>query len=246
MPIIYLSPSSQEYNPYVNGGNEEYYMNLIADAMEPYLQSSGIRYVRNNKNMSAQQSINASNSGNYGLHVALHSNAAPDGMYGSKQGIDVYYARGSQSGRRAANIFVQNLKNIYPNPSLVRAVQTTDIGEAVKTRAPAVFLELGYHDNVNDANWIKNNIQTIARNLVQSITQYFGLPFIEATPAREAIVRVSSGNLNLRSKPDLTSSVIARIPNGTRVTVLGEWKGWAVVRYGSNVGYSDIRYLMLL
>ena len=32
MPIIYLSPSTQEFNPYYGGGNEEYYMNLIADA----------------------------------------------------------------------------------------------------------------------------------------------------------------------------------------------------------------------
>ena len=35
MPIIYLSPSTQEYNPSVIGGSEEYYMNLIADALEP-------------------------------------------------------------------------------------------------------------------------------------------------------------------------------------------------------------------
>ena len=34
MPTIYLSPSTQEFNPYSGGGNEEYYMNLIADAME--------------------------------------------------------------------------------------------------------------------------------------------------------------------------------------------------------------------
>ena len=33
MPSVFLSPSLQEYNPYVNGGNEEYYMNLIADEM---------------------------------------------------------------------------------------------------------------------------------------------------------------------------------------------------------------------
>ena len=43
MPLIYLSPSTQEFNPYVNGGNEEYYMNLIADAMVPYLEASGKR-----------------------------------------------------------------------------------------------------------------------------------------------------------------------------------------------------------
>lgn len=243
MPIIYLSPSTQEYNMYTGGGSEEYYMNLIADAMIPYLQSSGIRYVRNNKSMTAADSIRASNSGNFGLHLAIHSNAAPEGMYGTKQGVDVYYARSSAQGRRAAEIFADNMKSIYPNPSLVRALATTSIGEVMLTRAPAVFMEIGYHDNTADANWIRNNIETIARNLVLSVTQFFGVPFINATPAREAIVRVSYGNLNLRSKPDLTSSVIARMPNGTRVSVLGEWQGWAVVRYGGYTGYSDSRYL---
>ena len=33
MPNIYLSPSTQEYNPYITGsGSEEYWMNRIADA----------------------------------------------------------------------------------------------------------------------------------------------------------------------------------------------------------------------
>ena len=49
MPIIYLSPSTQEKNEYVNGGTEEQYMNLLADKMVPYLDASGIRYVRNTR-----------------------------------------------------------------------------------------------------------------------------------------------------------------------------------------------------
>lgn len=32
MPIIYLSPSTQENNLYVNGGTEEQWMNRLADA----------------------------------------------------------------------------------------------------------------------------------------------------------------------------------------------------------------------
>ena len=32
---------------YVNGGSEEEWMNRLADAMIPYLDASGIRYVRN-------------------------------------------------------------------------------------------------------------------------------------------------------------------------------------------------------
>ena len=73
MPYLYLSPSTQEFNPYVNGGNEEYYMNLIADAMEPYLTASGIQFVRNTPDMNAASSIAASNRGNYDFHLALHS-----------------------------------------------------------------------------------------------------------------------------------------------------------------------------
>lgn len=48
MPSIYLSPSLQEFNPYIIGGSEEYYMNLVADAMMPYLLASGISVTRNN------------------------------------------------------------------------------------------------------------------------------------------------------------------------------------------------------
>ena len=47
MPIVFLSPSTQDWNPYVTGsGSEEYWMNRIADAMEPYLRSNGIRFRR--------------------------------------------------------------------------------------------------------------------------------------------------------------------------------------------------------
>ena len=53
MPIIYLSPSTQENNLYVNGGTEEEWMNRLADAMEPYLTASGIRYSRNTPDMTA-------------------------------------------------------------------------------------------------------------------------------------------------------------------------------------------------
>ena len=60
MPIIYLSPSTQEFNHYVNGGTEEYYMNLLADKMVPYLDASGIRYARNTPDMTAASSIAAS------------------------------------------------------------------------------------------------------------------------------------------------------------------------------------------
>ncbi len=243
MPRIYLSPSTQENNTYVIGGSEEFYMNLIADALEPYLNSSGISYTRNTPEMTAADSIAQSNRGNYDLHVALHSNAAPEGMYGEYRGIDVYYSPGSTLGRRAADIFVRNLKRIYPNPEDVRALATTTIGEVAKTRAPAVFLELGYHDNEEDANWVKNNIETIARNLAQSIVEYFGLPLAEPIDPQNAKVKVNSGTLNLRERPSLNGRIILSMPNGASLTILGVVGNWSVVNYRGRIGYALSRYI---
>ncbi len=46
MPIIYLSLHPGE-QPVCQRGTEEEWMNRLADAMEPYLTASGIRYSRN-------------------------------------------------------------------------------------------------------------------------------------------------------------------------------------------------------
>ena len=133
MPRIFLSPSTQEYNPYVTGGNEELYANLIADAMEPYLRASGIDFTRNDPNGSVSTSIAASNAGNYDFHLAIHSNAAPANLAGMLQGPDVYYYRDSSRSRAAAEIFANNLKLIYPNPELVTVVPTTTLAELRRT-----------------------------------------------------------------------------------------------------------------
>lgn len=175
MPNIYLSPSTQEFNPYVIGGSEEYYMNLIADAMEPYLYATGIDFTRNTPDMTAASSIAASNMGNYDLHLALHSNATADGS--GRRGSEVYYFPTSVNGKRAAEIIANNLQIIYPIPGGVKTIPTTTLGEVRRTRAPSVLIEFAYHDNYEDAQWIANNINAIAQNVVMSLADYFGIPF---------------------------------------------------------------------
>ena len=246
MPIIYLSPSTQENNYYVNGGTEEEWMNRLADAMEPYLTASGIRFDRNTPEMTAASSIRASNAGNYDLHLALHSNAAPEGQYGQVRGILVFYFPGSTQGQRAATLVADGLKSIYPLPNNVRAVPTTSIGEVRQVRAPSVFIELGYHDNVDDAAWIKANLDAAARNIVLSLTEYFGLPFLEPSTPRNGIVDVSWGYLNIRDRPDASSPVIAHAVDGTRLSVLNQWQGWFLVRFGDVLGWASSDFITLL
>lgn len=178
MPSVFLSPSTQEYNLYAGGGNEEQYANLIADAMEPYLRASGITYGRNNPSGTVSNSIATSNAGNYDFHLAIHSNAAPPNLAGTIKGPDVYYYTNSSAGRRDAEIIANNLKEIYPMPSLVTVVPTTTLAEVRRTRIPAVLVEIAYHDNPEDAAWIRNNVDAIARNLSLSVADILGVDFV--------------------------------------------------------------------
>ena len=245
MPTIYLSPSSQEFNTTILGPSEEYYMNLIADAMEPYLDSSGIRYTRNNPNNTASGHIAESNAGQYDLHLALHSNAAAGANAGRVRGSEVYYYPYSANGQRAAEIIARNLQEIYPLPNQVRTIPTTSLGEVARTRAPAVLIEFAFHDNYEDATWIAENIEAIARNVVLSLTEYFGIPFVEPQVDQAGMVQVD-GPVYLYSMPSTTSQVVATLFRGDQVTVVGTWHSWYVVHYGNAVGYIQQEYITLI
>ena len=250
MPSIFLSPSTQDFNQYYdNSGSERYYMNLIADAMEPYLTTSGISYTRNNPNATVRQSIEDSNAGNYDLHLALHSNASPEALAGKLTGSDFYYYTRSLRGRDAATVLADNFMSVYPDPSKVRLMPTTSIAEVVRTRAPSVLIEIAYHDNPEDAEWIKNNIEEIARNLSQGVAEYLGVIFVspeEYSGVKTGVVVTEGGRLNIRERPSMDAAVLAQIPNGENVNVYCSTGLWYVVEYGGILGFSSSRYIDLV
>ncbi|MBQ3072309.1 MAG: N-acetylmuramoyl-L-alanine amidase [Oscillospiraceae bacterium] len=175
MPSLFLSPSTQDFNSYVTTGNEKYWMNLLADELEPLLRSAGVTVTRNDPNLNAAAAIRASNEGENDFHLSLHSNASGVGNEGETRGIDLYHYPTSRMGKAMAELLVEELKKVYPLPDLVRALPTTAIGEVRRTAAPAVLAELGYHDNPEDAVWIEENLPAIAQAITRAVTRYFGI-----------------------------------------------------------------------
>lgn len=244
MPTIYLSPSTQEWNPYITGtGSEEYYMNLVADAMVPYLKANAIAYKRNTPEMTAASSIRESNAGWYDFHLALHSNAAPPATSGQARGIIGFYYPTSTKGKRGAELLCEQLAKIYPLPDKVDARSTTSLGEVRQPSAPSVLMEIGFHDNTADATWVAGHIQDIARQLVAGLCDYFTLPFVSPTTEQQGRVDVASGTLNLRSYPSSDGAIIANMPKGSPVTVYGAYNGWYTVGYGGYLGYAAAAYI---
>lgn len=177
MPRVYINPSNQK-NEFVTGGYEEYYMNLVADAMIPYLERSGIEVTRSKPDQTLAESIAESNSGNYDLHIALQTTTSPDYLTGTLQGPSFIYYADNPKGQEAATVIAENLRAIYPRPNLVTTMPNRSMEELRETNATAVIAELGYHDNTIDAIWIQDNIKAIGRILALGTTQYFGIPFL--------------------------------------------------------------------
>lgn len=65
--------------------------------------------------MTLGEAIRESNAGYYDLHLALHSNAAPEELAGKIRGTDVYYYPYSALGKRPPRCWPRILKRFIPS-----------------------------------------------------------------------------------------------------------------------------------
>jgi uncharacterized protein YgiM (DUF1202 family) len=56
-------------------------------------------------------------------------------------------------------------------------------------------------------------------------------------------VQVNSGSLNMRKTGAEGASIVAKLANGTQVTVYSESKGWAKIKANGKEGYVSTKYL---
>ena len=90
-------------------------------------------------------------------------------------------------------------------------------------------------------------ILTVAERLVEAnATTTTTLP-VNNTPAiakGDYLVNTSGSVLNIRAATDVNSDVVAKVPNGTRLTVSKAVSGWAYVNYGSFYGWVSTDFLI--
>ena len=92
----------------------------------------------------------------------------------------------------------------------------------------------------------RDNINEIARNLVQGVAEFLGVLFVspnEYSGVRKGIVTTSGGRLNVRERPNLEANILTQIPNGETVDVYCTTGLWYVVEYNGMLGFSSAQYI---
>lgn len=175
---VYISPSTQENNIGIgNYGTEEMRMNQLADIVCPLLEYNGFEVRRNRPEMTLSQVIADSDAWKPDIHVAIHSNAAN----GKTRGCEVwgYLITGKvTNSQRLSEAIYKELSAITPTADRgVKNGVPQRYAEIVTVKATSCIVEIGFHDNLEDALWIMNNMPAIADAIVKGVCNYFGVTF---------------------------------------------------------------------
>lgn len=170
---VYLSPSTQRENSILPGygyTNESEIMNKFADYLGPALESKGIVVFRNQPTMSVSENAADSRSHEVDFHFAIHSNA------GGGIGPEIWvHPNGTQTAYELADRIYNAVLSLYPDPSKGRGIKNN---RSLAETNPAnvnngVLIEIAFHDQASDLEWMVNNFEPISNAMAQAISDYY-------------------------------------------------------------------------
>ena len=183
---IYSSPSSQPENLYkVGNTNEQEQCRKIAKALDKALNRCGFD---SKTGLSGTMYTRVAESNAFGadLHLPIHTNAFDGKVAGLR--IMVYKLGGE--AEKIANAIMSYLAPITPGTSDGISVQPK-LYEIRESNAICVYVEVGFHDNAEEARWIVDHTEEIAEAIAKGLCAYYGVKYVEET--KITIYRVQVG-----------------------------------------------------
>lgn len=177
---VYLSASNQSNNlgvSEVGYTNEKKEMNDLTDRIEKVLKEYGVKTYRNEFGDINRWTADSTYLG-VDLHLAIHSNASEEH---TSYGIETWVQNGTSKMYSLAQNIQNNLFNIYYNKDDAlanRGVKYANgsLAEVNPSYTPVgILIEVAHHDYNDDAKWIMENKDKIARNIAETILKYYNI-----------------------------------------------------------------------
>lgn len=172
MTKIYISPSAQPENKYAYGNtNEQVQCNKIALAAVKALKRCGFE-AKTNTNSDMYGRVKESNEWKADAHVPIHTNA----LNGKVQGTRLFCLDNKGSGYKICQAVMKTLAPITPGTS--DSITTADFYEIIYANAPTAYVEVAFHDNVEEAKWIVEHTEDIAEAITKGLCNHYGVKYV--------------------------------------------------------------------
>ena len=152
-------------------------MNDLTDRIEKVLKEYGVKTYRNEFGDINRWTADSTYLG-VDLHLAIHSNASEEH---TSYGIETWVQNGTSKMYSLAQNIQNNLFNIYYNKDDAlanRGVKYANgsLAEVNPSYTPVgILIEVAHHDYNDDAKWIMENKDKIARNIAETILKYYNI-----------------------------------------------------------------------
>ena len=167
---IYISPSSQPANIYAVGDtNEQAQCRRIGAALQKALSRCGLD-ARVGMDGTMYTRVEESNSFGAGLHLPIHTNA----FDGKVAGLRIMVGKKGGEAEQIAKAIMAELAPITPGASDGISVRS-DLYEIRATKALCVYVEVGFHDNPEEAQWIIDHTQDIADAICRGLCNHYSV-----------------------------------------------------------------------
>lgn len=170
---IYISPSSQPANAYAVGStNEQEQCRKIAAALKEELDRCGFWCYAG---LDGTMYTRAAESDKFGvdLHLPIHTNACD----GKVSGLRIMVNKMGGEAEAIARAIDKYLAPVTPGESDGISAMPS-LYEIKATDAVCVYLEVGFHDNPEEAQWIIDNTGKIAEMIARGLCEYYGVTYI--------------------------------------------------------------------
>ena len=183
---IYISPSSQTDNRYAYGNtNEAAQCRKIATALVAALKRCGFEAMTN-VTTDMYGHVKESNQWEADLHVPIHTNA----HNGETQGTRLFAYNTTGEGYKACKAIMATLSPITPGSS-DKITAYPSLYEVKSAVAPTAYIEVAFHDNVEEAKWIIEHIEDIAEAICKGICNHYNVKYIEQTkPPEKNVIEI--------------------------------------------------------
>jgi N-acetylmuramoyl-L-alanine amidase len=173
-----ISPSQQKNNACVMGDTEQAHMHVIGQKVYDLLKQDTrfnpykIPMLNGDANANLRQVVAMSNdfikaNGDEGYHLALHSDAG-----GYARGTSGLYL--GEKGKAWGKPIIDELCALTPWDD-VGIRKRADLYELNNTTASAFLVEVSFHDQKDEAQWIHSNTDAIVQAIVRGIYAGLGL-----------------------------------------------------------------------
>lgn len=206
--LVYLSPSNQVDNKYAYGNtNEAEQMQRVGKVVERLLVERGLTVHTANPSMDITSRCHEANKLQPEVYCSIHSNS------GGGKGCEAFYHPNNANSKSIAQYVYDEVAKVTTTPKDrgikdgMKPFNGKGYAEIRTPKAPIAhtLVEVEFHDNVELAKWIINNIEAIGTAIAKGICAYMKIDWnkTQSTPSvTEKLYRVQVGAYKEKANAD--------------------------------------------